>query len=490
MAAEAHPGSVAEASAAISAGRHDEGKRMLQAILRRQSAPDDEQLLVEQEAALLQLGQLQRDEHDAQGLAETVRESRQFMASIAKAKTAKLVRILIDYFGGIPGSQEVQISVTQENAEWAKAEKRIFLKQNLETKLIQLYYDAHRYRDALPLITSLLRELKKLDDKMILTEVHLLESKVNHAISNIPKARAALTSARTAANAIYCPPLMQAQLDMQSGILHAEDKDYNTAASYFYETLEGFASLEDPRAPLALKYMLLCKIMLNQPQEVSSILEGKVASKYAGKQVDVMRAVAKAQADRSLEDFERQLREHKDELSNDPIIRNHLSALYDSLLEQNLLRVIEPYSRVELAHIAELVHQPVREVEQKYVNLPAHAADRQTEPDDPRQGVPGRAGPGRWLPGRVRPHRGGCACHPHTACTDTRRRPTRPRSARSSRSRGSSTAYTSRCVSARRHPAAHLHSGQRAHIDAVRVRARDARRLLEVSMAVRQVLGV
>ena len=47
MAAEAHPGSVAEASAAISAGRHHEGKRMLQAILRQQSAPDDEQLLVE-----------------------------------------------------------------------------------------------------------------------------------------------------------------------------------------------------------------------------------------------------------------------------------------------------------------------------------------------------------------------------------------------------------------------------------------------------------
>ncbi|WFD01692.1 26S proteasome regulatory subunit rpn6 [Malassezia obtusa] len=357
--------SVADASAAIDAGRTQEGKTMLEKILQQHADADDEALLAEQEAALLRLGQLHRDQHDAQGLAETLRASRQFMSSIAKAKTAKLVRILIDYFSAIPNSEHVQIQVTQENAEWAKKEKRIFLKQNLETKLIGLYYEAKAYREALPLINSLLKELKTLDDKMILTEVHLLESKVNHAISNFPKAKAALTSARTDANSIYCPPAMQAQLDMQSGILHAEDKDYNTAASYFFETFEAFASLDDPRTLRALKYMLLCKIMLNQPQEVQAILEGKTASKYTGREIDVMKAVAQSQADRSLQAFEATLRQYKDELSSDPIVRSHLSALYDSLLEQNLLRVIEPYSRIELAHIAKLVHQPVREVEQK-----------------------------------------------------------------------------------------------------------------------------
>lgn len=80
--------------------------------------------------------------------------SRAFMSSTAKAKTAKLsgclacvirdgytltkgpVRTLLDYFGSIPDSGEIQIKVLQDNIDWAKREKRIFLKHSLETRLI------------------------------------------------------------------------------------------------------------------------------------------------------------------------------------------------------------------------------------------------------------------------------------------------------------------------------------------------------------------
>jgi 26S proteasome regulatory subunit N6 len=53
------------------------------------------------------------------------------------------------------------------------------------------------------------------------------------------------------------------------------------------------------------------------------------------------------------------------ELQQDPLIRSHLSVLYDTLLEQNLVRVIEPYSAVELSWIAQEVGQSLTVVEEK-----------------------------------------------------------------------------------------------------------------------------
>lgn len=139
--------------------------------------------------------------------------------------------------------------------------------------------------------------------------------------------KAALTSARTTANSIYCPPILQAQLDLQAGALNADDKDYKTAYSYFFEAFEGFTQVDesDPRALRSLKYMLLCKIMMGsvrvmglqcadqqQPEDVNALLSMKSASRYTGKDLDAMKATAEAQKERSLELFKSTLKDFQE----------------------------------------------------------------------------------------------------------------------------------------------------------------------------------
>ncbi|KAL4198964.1 hypothetical protein AMTRI_Chr03g142630 [Amborella trichopoda] len=250
------------------------------------------------EQAVSNLSDLLRQEKRAEELRSLLTQLRPFFSVIPKAKTAKIVRGILDAM-----------------VEWTRAEKRTFLRQR-------------EYSEALTLISSLVKEVRRLDDKLLLVDIDLLESKLHFSLRNLPKEKAALTAARTAANAIYVPPAQQGTIDLQSG--------------YFFEAFEAFNALEDPRAVFSLKYMLLCKIMVNQADDVAGIISSKAGLLYVGVELDAMKAQ-----------------------EEDPIVHRHLSSLYDTLLEQNLCRLIEPFSRVEMHHIAELIGLPVDHVERK-----------------------------------------------------------------------------------------------------------------------------
>lgn len=336
--------------------------------------PNDEENSEEQirakEQGILQLGEKYKTEGKAEELYQLIKQTRPFLSMISKAKAAKLVRSLVDYFLDLNAGIGIEVQLCKECIDWAKEERRTFLRQSLEARLIALYFDTGKFTEALQLGSNLLKELKKLDDKNLLVEVLLLESKTYHALSNLSKARAALTSARTTANSIYCPPKMQAALDLQSGILHAADEqDFKTAFSYFYEAFEGYDSMNldeyKPRALTALKYMLLSKIMLNTPEDVQQIISGKLALKYEGKDIEAMKSVAQASHKRSLADFQQTLKSFKKELEEDVIVRAHLGTLYDNMLEQNLCRIIEPYSRVQVDFVAQSIKLPKPQVEKK-----------------------------------------------------------------------------------------------------------------------------
>lgn len=335
-------------------------------IVERDVNPSHEDDVRHKEQSILKLGTLLFSQKNAEALAELIKKTRPFLGLVSKAKAANLVRALVDHFLDLEAGTGKEVDLCEDCIAWAKNEKRTFLRQPLEARLISVYYDTKNYQEALALSAVLLKELKKLDDKALLVEVHLLESKIYHALSNLPKARAALTAGRTTANGIYCQPKLQAALDLQSGILHAaEERDFKTAFSYFYEAFEGYDSIDSPKAIIALKYMLMCKIMLNLADEVQSIVSGKLALKYAGPDIDAMKSIAQASHKRSLADFQQTKQEFKNQLSDDPIVKSHLATLYDNLLEQNLCRIIEPFSRVQIEHIAKIIKLPQDSVEKK-----------------------------------------------------------------------------------------------------------------------------
>ena len=97
-----------------------------------------------------------------------------------------------------------------------------------------------------------------------------------------------------------------------------------------------------------LVYWLFFLFSYFRPEEVHNIVSGKLALKYSGTDIEAMKLVAQASKKRSLADFQTTVGKYSKELKGDKIVARHLDTLYQTMLEQNLCRIIEPYSRVQV----------------------------------------------------------------------------------------------------------------------------------------------
>lgn len=213
-----------------------------------------------------------------------------------KAKTAKIMRTLFDLtLKGQEGRFDELIGLAKYIIEWCEKEERSFLRMKIETNLADLYFKLDKYQDAIQLLNKLTYELKKKEDKQLLVESQLIESKVYHALENLPKAKAALTAVKTICNSIYVVPTLQAQIDKISGLISADERDYKTAYSYFYETFECYRSMQEfEQAGSAFKFMLFSKIMDKHAQEALQLINSAISLKYQNRHTEAMKELASA----------------------------------------------------------------------------------------------------------------------------------------------------------------------------------------------------
>ena len=248
--------------------------------------------------------------------------------------------------------------------------------------------------EGLGLVEGLVRELKVVDERGILVEAQLLESKFHYMLRNPSRSKASLTAARSGAMMMYCPQGLQADLDIHSGTVNADEKDYKTAFSYFFEAFEGYVATKNfAGAENALAAMLLCKVMMgcyaDTPAVIHAVSKNKSVDTFfvridENPKVRCMADIAKACKERSLNSFLAVLASDayapflapsvmtSSMTSSSPVtvafsifLRSHFVALYNSLLEKNIGKIIEPFSCVEVAHIAKIIDLPPLTVEKK-----------------------------------------------------------------------------------------------------------------------------
>lgn len=319
------------------------------------------------ERAVLRLVELYSKNKNIEKLKALINFVQPIVLRIKKSKTSKLMREILDTMALSPGTLDLQIELCRFIINWCKEQNKNFVRHKIEIRLGKLLFQKENYRESLQVIESVLQEARDLDNKHLLVEIQLIESKVCYAIQNFAKSKSALTACKVAANAIYCAPLIQAEIDSQCGIVNAEDLDFKTAYSYFFESFEAYQlnSGEKEFAIRNLQYMILCKIMTNSTEEVQNLLNGKYALRYPGRELNLMKRIAAAHKKKSLIDFQQVLNENKAQIEEDKIIAGHVSNLYENLKEQNLMKIVEPYSRIEISYISEIVGLDVATLQKK-----------------------------------------------------------------------------------------------------------------------------
>lgn len=338
-------------------------------LIKRNDLEELEDGLKIQEQAIYKLGEIYMKQGMAQELKELIEAIRPIICGLPKARVAKIIRSLMDMMSKIPETEKLQEQLCLECIEWCLEEKRTFLRHRITARLAIVYLNTCQFVKGLDYVEKLVKEVKKVDDKILLVEVYLIESKLEYRIRNLPKSKAALTAARTNANSIHCPPLLQADIDLQSGIILADEGDFKTSFSYFYEAFEAFNIAGDERAMQSLKYMLLSKIMSKQTSNLASLLSGKNKVKFQTREVEALRMVASCCENRSLSMFEDVLKTYETELSDDMVIQKHITDLYESLMEQNILRILESYSHIEISQLAIFLNLPSQRVYSKVIDM-------------------------------------------------------------------------------------------------------------------------
>ena len=249
------------------------------------------------------------------------------------------------------------IKVCEDITNFCDKTNNISMKSRIQTRLAEVYYIHEHYAKALEICNKVIFDLKRYEDNLGLIQLLLLESKIHYATNGISKAKATLTSVKTLITKVYVEPKLQANIDMHAGILAAYEKDFNLAFSYFFEAFDVYNIPNKKRKNKGLRafqFMILSKILGDHLDEVNNVVLSKQGKDYYGKEVEALRSIEAAIREKSIKLLKENIEKNK-EYFTDPIIRYHIDNLHNDLMEKNLIKIIKPYSVVEIDFVAKCI---------------------------------------------------------------------------------------------------------------------------------------
>ncbi|KAG2175250.1 hypothetical protein INT44_007738 [Umbelopsis vinacea] len=247
---------------------------------------------------------------------------------------------------------------------------RLWVKTNL--KLAKLWLDRHEYSRLNKILRQLHASCQKddgTDDQRKgthLLEIFALEIQMYTETKNKKKLKEVYQQCLRVKSAIPHPRIMGVIREC-GGKMHMSEKSWDQAQTDFFESFKNYDEAGSAQRIQVLKYLVLAN-MLTESQ--INPFDSQETKPYKNDpQIVAMTNLVSAYQKKEIREFEKILKENHNAIMGDSFIRTYIDDVLKNIRTQVLIRLIKPYTRIEIPFISTQLNIPVEDVQELLVTL-------------------------------------------------------------------------------------------------------------------------
>lgn len=291
-------------------------------------------------------------------------------SAVTRNYSEKSINSILDY---ISTSQQMGLlqnfyETTLEALKEAKNE-RLWFKTN--TKLGKLYFDRNEYGKLMAILKELHNscQTKEGEDDLKkgtqLLEIYALEIQMHTVQKNDKKLKKLYEQSLHIKSAIP-HPLIMGVIRECGGKMHLREGEYEKSHTDFFEAFKNYDESGNPRRTTCLKYLVLANMLMKSGINPFDSQETKPYKNDS--EILAMTNLVSAYQNNDIDEFEKILQRNKQNIMEDPFIREHIEDLLRNIRTQVLIKLIKPYTRIHIPFISKELNIMPQEVESLLVS--------------------------------------------------------------------------------------------------------------------------
>ncbi|KAI7868604.1 PCI domain-containing protein [Spinellus fusiger] len=292
-------------------------------------------------------------------------------SSVTRNYSEKSINNILDYVSTADNMSFMErfYETTLESLFESKNE-RLRVKTNL--KLAKLWLDRKEYGRLNKILRQLHIACQKddgTDDQRKgthLLEVLALEIQMHTETKNNKKLKELYQQCISIKSAIPHPRIMGVIREC-GGKMHMSEKQWDDAQTDFFESFKNYDEAGSPQRIQVLKYLVLAT-MLTESQ--INPFDSQETKPYKNdKEIVAMTNLVSAYQRKEIHEFEKVLNINRAYIMGDTFIRAYIDDVLKNIRTQVLIKLIKPYTRINLEFISKQLNISVEEVEELLVGL-------------------------------------------------------------------------------------------------------------------------